>query len=317
MPPLREFTHRLISPDDDDGLSQFVASLMQEELPMTVGTGTLCNYREQGNSFILLSVDDKASYANPRIAPNNNCGKFRDLLPDPFCLSISGAIDVCDGVVAEFHEKIKQRREKREDHLIYPDDLRVAIREARRYEYGQFLKDELQGYLNISMEEWMKSSNKEISRKGFLIARAARLHFPVHIIAGGFTAGNAVLMRSPGACITEMGVGPYVVGSGSVEALNHLNRRSQNHHYTAARSILHMDEAMDKARRAHPKTVGHPVDYVAIRQNGEIMRFPAKSPLLKKWRNDFKKKDTSIIDTDRSFQKDFERELLPHKRANV
>jgi hypothetical protein len=296
----------------NDPWSILVTSFMQEGLPVTVGIGTLCNYREVENSFIILAVDDKATFFNPKALPNNACGKFYDLLPEPFCLSISGSIDVCDGVIASFDEKIRERKEKREDKLLYPDDLRWAIKEARRFEYGKFLEEEMQGYLQMSFSDWLKEPNQEIKKKGLTIVRAARMCFPVLLIVGGFTAGHAIVMRSKGACITEMGTGPFCIGAGELEANNQLSRRSQNHHMCAARTLLHIDEAMEKARRKYPKYIGQPADYMVLRESGEMMRFRRQSSILQGWRKNFAKKDTLPMDTDANLQKEFEKELIPH-----
>jgi len=297
--------------------SIYVRVSMQRKAPMTVSIGSLCNFKNAGNAFILLAVDNRATYENAKVVPNDACGKFHDLLPDPFCISISGAVSTCNAVVAEFHKRIQDRKKQRSDGLIYTDDLRIAIREARDYEYGLFLNEEMQGYLRMSLAKWRKNRDSEIRRKGFAVARAARLYFPVFLIMGGFTKGSAVLMKSSGACVTEMGEGPFVTGIGQVAAINHLNHRKQNHYYSAARTLLHLDEAMKKARVAKPQYIGEPADYIAIRQSGQIMRFPAKSPVLKKWRIDFADRDSLQMDLENSFQQEFEKALVPHCSPNV
>lgn len=289
---------------------------MRWKTAVTVGIGTLCAWGGSSEAFIILAVDKKASYSNQKVVPHTNCSKFHDLFPDPYCVSISGMISVCEAVVSELGQRLKNRKDSRDDKLLYPEDFRIAIREARKHEYGQFLNDELQGYLNISMSEWMSNTDKEIRRKGFLVARAARLYFPVFLIIGGFTLGNPMVLRSSGASITEMGAGPYAVGIGQLEATNQLNLRQQTHFMSAHRTLVHIDEAMEKARLAHPKSIGWPSDYIVIRRSGQIMRFPQSSKALLEWRKRFNGKDTREMDKDKDFRDSFEKELIPHISPN-
>ncbi len=299
-----------------DPWSILVTSFMQQEMPVTVGVESLCNYHKQGNAFVIMGVDDKASYSNTSVKPNNACGKFHDLLPESMCVAISGAIDVCDAVVAQFGVELEKQKQKRDDKQLYPDDLRAAMRNARRYEYGQFLEEEMLGYLQMKFSEWRVDTNPEIRRKGFTIARAARLYFPCFLPIGGFIKDNVVMMRSRGACVTEMGAGPFAVGAGEAEAISQLNYRSQTHGMCAARTLVHIDEAMEKARLAHPKYIGYPSDYIVIHQDGQIMRFQYRSPLLYEWRKHFDTRDTSPMDTDESFQSKFENDLIPYVPMN-
>jgi hypothetical protein len=123
-------------------------------------------------------------------------------------------------------------------------------------------------------------------------------------------------MKSSGCTLTEMGRGPFSCGVGNIVAVGHLNKRLQNPHTSVVRTLVHIAEAMEKSRKKYPKWIGRPADYIVLREDKVIMRFPAESPLLGEWLKMFKKKDTLEMDKDPSFRKAFEDALYPHVSKN-
>jgi hypothetical protein len=318
-------THRTplgwVLDDVRDPWSIYVRNAMAEDSPVTVGIGVLSDVMHTEGPCIILAVDDKASYGVPPITTNNACGKFHDLLPIlPVGLSISGDIGTCDAVVAEFYERMKdfQEAQNQKNEPLAPDHLRIAIREARHYEYRHFLGEEMRGYLGMTLDEWQKETNPEKKRKGMVIARAARLYFPVWIIAGGFWGDRYFgLMKSSGACVTEMGGGHYACGLGDIPALKILHRRNQEAGMSAPRSLLHVAEAMEAARKSAPKYIGKPADYIVLRRNKPMMRFNANSPVLAEWLADFKNtKDSTPMQDDQRFRNQFVNALYKHIPLN-
>lgn len=302
-----------------DAWEGYVSDDLRRETPVTVGIGVLCDANYEEGKCIILAVDNKATYGIPPLTTNNACGKFQDLLPVlPVVLAISGDIATCDAVVASFYDHMKKFKEEQDKkgEPIGPDHLRVGIRKAREYEYEMFLREEMQAYLGMSLQRWREDKHPEIRRKGWAVVRAARLYFPVWIIAGGFWGNHFGLMKSSGACITEMGAGHFAVGLGDVVALKQLHRRRQEPYMSAPRTLLHIAEAMECARKYEPKYIGKPADYSVLMPSRDIKRFPASSPVLAEWIRDFKKKDSAKMQSDRYFRNQFMNSLLDHNAVN-
>jgi hypothetical protein len=168
----------------NDAWSILITSAISGSVPVTVSIGTVCNFEE--DSFIILAVDDKATYGNAIVPPNNACGKFYDLLPaEPFIVAIAGATDVCDSVIAEFGHEIKRLKDSRSSEGIglRPDDIRIAIRNSRRYEYAQFVEEHMVPCLQMSFDDWKKRNESRSEKKG-----------------NGHYAGGAPIFSSLSAC---------------------------------------------------------------------------------------------------------------------
>jgi hypothetical protein len=202
-----------------------VENAIAKRTPVTVGIGVLCDARFEDGPAIILAVDDKGVYGDPPETANDVCGKFHDTLPfAALGIAVSGTLSTCDAIVAEFctqlETTISKRKKKKTKPFLRSDDLRIAIREARRYEYPLYFDDQLQALTGMSREEWLRETNPEKKRKGWVVARAAQLYFPSWIIVGGFIGKDWVLMKSSGATVTEMGAQNFAVGIGELEALS-------------------------------------------------------------------------------------------------
>lgn len=292
---------------------------MARSTPVTVGVGVLCNARSSEGPAIIMAVDDKGFYG-PQVTANNVCGKFHDTLPTaPFLIAISGTISTCDAVVAEFYQQLKDTKSKREQEHDLPalrsDDLRIAIREARRYEYKLYFDDQLQAFTGMSRDEWLEETNPEKKRKGWTIARAAQLYFPVWLLVGGFIGNIWVLMKSSGGRVTEMGSQHFAVGVGELEATNALNSRHHDCYASVPRALLHVAEAMGAAREAYPDFIGQP-DFALLRANRPIMRVKKTSAVLLRWLDQFSGRPSTPMQDDPQFLKDLEGELYEHRTVN-
>ncbi|MGC2743551.1 MAG: hypothetical protein WA672_10215, partial [Candidatus Angelobacter sp.] len=211
-----------------------------------------------------MAVDDKASYGNPVVLSTSACGKFHDTLPmAPLAIAISGHISTCDGVVTEFCHQIAHIKTKREESNDLPalrhEDFRAAILEGRRIEYRDFMNESLQSYLGRTWNEWLRETDREVKRKGLAVARACMKYFPVGLIVGGFLGTNPkhwVLLSAQGAQQTETGAQHYATGIGAMKALEKLSERKQSEYISAPRSLLHIAEAMKRAKQAFPQAIG-------------------------------------------------------------
>lgn len=285
---------------------------------MTVGIGVFCDAR-YSEPCIIMAVDDRATYGSPPLATHDACGKFVDMLPvAPVVVAVSGGLSVCDAVVSEFYEQLKVLgdAQSKKGKTLQLDHLRVGIREARRYEYMKYLREEMIGRLGMTLEEWQGETNPEKRRKGWGVARRAMQRFPVWLVAGGLLGRSFGLLASEGACITQMGARHFAVGCGDTTAIEWLNFRKQEPYMSAPRTLLHVAEAMEAARNAFPDYIGRPADYMILRPSNPIMRFRASSPLLGKWKTKFHRKSTASMQTNSVFRKQFEAELCPHQPTN-
>jgi hypothetical protein len=260
--------------------------------PVTVTIGVLCDFRFSEGPCIILAADDKSIVEDPPKFANNACGKFHDTIPfAPLGIAISGNISVCDGVVSSFCDQLnlikKKREEENDEPIIRGDDLRDAILEAKKYEYSYFFNDLLLGHLGMTRDQYLAETNPEKKRKGRVVARAACLYFPVWLIVGGFIGKNWVLMKSSGACVTEMGGQCFAAGIGDGTALKKLFECRYEPYMSAPRTLLHVAEAMEAARVAYPESIGVPSDYLVLRPNRPMMRFKRDSPALQEWLKPF------------------------------
>jgi hypothetical protein len=297
-----------------------VENAIAKRTPVTVGIGVLCDARFEDGPAIILAVDDKGVYGDPPETANDVCGKFHDTLPfAALGIAVSGTLSTCDAIVAEFctqlETTISKRKKKKTKPFLRSDDLRIAIREARRYEYPLYFDDQLQALTGMSREEWLRETNPEKKRKGWVVARAAQLYFPSWIIVGGFIGKDWVLMKSSGATVTEMGAQNFAVGIGELEALKVLNSRHQDAYTSAPRSLLHVAEAMGVARATYPHAIGQP-DFMLLRAGKPIMRLKKDSRVLRKWISEFAGKLTRPMQDDRLYRKELESDLYEHRSLN-
>jgi hypothetical protein len=292
---------------------------------VTVGIGLICDLKFAGGPCIIMSVDDKASYGHPIVLSTNACGKFHDILPcAPLAIAISGDISTCDGVVTDLYDQIASIKKAREDARDMPalrhNDFRSAILNARHYEYQSFLDEQLQAYLGITRLEWLKENDREIKRKGLCVVRACIKYFPVGLIIGGFLGMNPrhwILLRACGAAKTETGAQFFTVGIGGEKALRKLCERDQKEYMSAPRSLLHVAEAMKKAKQAYPQAIGDPADYMILRPNKPMMRFKRNAESLKRWLAEFNGKPTDQMQSAVKYRDEFEDELYEYRSVNV
>jgi hypothetical protein len=301
--------------DVRDAWSLAVETAMQVDTPVTVCVGVICDASHRDGPTIILAADDKSTYGDPPLTTDKVCGKIHDF--QPICdlgACISGSAEICDAVIAEFHEQLKAMKQKEEaqGHWLATDHVRLAIREARHYEYGLFADDAMQGLLHIGLDQWRTETNPEIRRKGMAVMRAAMFHFPIWIIFGGFLHGDWVLTRASGATVTSSGSSHYAVGIGQLPAYKALHRRKHDYYSPYPAALVHVAEAMEAARKAYPKYIGKPADYLVLRRNQPMMRFRRRSPLLEKW---LKAGTKSMVDSE-ELRRQFDAELYPLASVN-
>ncbi len=284
---------------------------------MTVCIGVVCDAENSDGPCVILAADNKSTYGDPPVTTNQVCGKIHDLQPAcDLAVAFSGAVSVCHVVVAELYDRIKEAklREEVENHRgLQIDNVRIAIREARAHEYEYYTREQMQGFLGMTLQQWQAETDPEKRRKGAAVMRYAQQYFPVWLIVGGFLGDRWVLMRSAGAGTIEGGDSHYAVGIGNAAALKCLHKRRHDIYSPAPMALVHVAEAMEAARKAAPRYIGKPGDYNVFRRNKPIMRFHHDSPVLAAW---LKQGTKSMRDT-RELRQQFESQMYEHVSANV
>jgi hypothetical protein len=277
--------------------------------PMTIGIGVLC----EGMKCIVLASDTRASYAVGR--PNDLCAKQFDIPPLPFVGNIAGEVSCASAVIsqmcAEF-KKLPSFPETKTEHVIR------AFNEARFHIFCERVNTAMQRYLCMSLAEWKKGKRGKVGariyRGGKAIIRSTAL--PIHLIVGGFLGrGEPILLRGIKMFDHEEEASPGVYTIGNREAMIRANevlrKRKQCQDYGLPRTLLHIYEALEAARR--DKTVGPPSWYVVLKLN-QTMRFPSDSLHLKEWARHYHQRDSTVsLEQNEIAYKQVESQLIMHK----
>jgi hypothetical protein len=294
-----------------------VEQSMSRHLRVTVCIGVLSDARHPDGHCIILSADGKGTYGSPPRTTNTVAGKIHDFYPTcpNLAAAIAGDSAMCHATVgaleAQLSEMMRTEAPNWGGHLVV-DHVRMAIAEARRLEYEKFVAEEMRALIGMNLAEWQVETNAEKRRKGLVITRCARRFFPVHLIVGGFMGPIWVLVNSAGGQRILGGDSHYASGAGSLEALRVLHKRQHDAYSPWPTALVHVAEAMEAARRAYPDYIGRPGDYLLMRENDPIMRFPRRSKLLQGW----VKRGTQYMVVNESLRKQFEAELYQHVSAN-
>ena len=78
--------------------------------------------------------------------------------------------------------------------------------------------------------------------------------------------------------------------------MNQLNKRSQSLEFGLPRTLLHVSEAMDEARKLQDKSVGTPQGFTIVFRDGRMARLRPDAPFLKDWKKVYKGRDTGSLD---------------------
>ena len=94
------------------------------------------------------------------------------------------------------------------------------------------------------------------------------------IVAGFLKHGRLIFYKADQLAELEQATSPgvYVIGTGGEYAMDHLTWRGQNADCSLTRSLLHVHEALEKAR-SRDRCVGKASDYIIIHKNGKQTDF--------------------------------------------
>jgi hypothetical protein len=268
------------------------------EVPeVTIGIGVLC---DSGNTAILAS-DMRVTYGKSPVTPSDHAGKQYDFSPYLLVAAIAGRAGTNEAVISvmahELNKLLVAKMEHPDKHFV-AQHVRHLMDYARKAELRKQQDCAMLGELGVSLADWQSGKlpngckmDDLALRWGLTILRRVKdeMRTQIGLIVLGFAENGIVFMRGVGADPTEETTTPeyYVIGSGSLAAIEVLNARKQSIYTSLARSLLHIYEALAAARRAE-KTVGPPAPYVVIRpknaaQPNGMWQFPAQSHLLRQW----------------------------------
>jgi hypothetical protein len=246
---------------------------------------------------VILASDTRGSWANNQISAHEECGKQWDFPYFAIAASVAGSMGAVQPFVDQLTVQIASFGKRKR---IYCEHFENAIDYSR---FRLFLKRvdwRLKMYMGMSFKEWRTAKTTTGEPLSYLILRAGLKFFdttslPIQaIIAGFLNDGRLIFYKADQKADIDQSTSPGVltIGTASVVAMDHLMQRGQNADCSLARSLLHVHEALKKARRTD-QYVGRPSAYFVIRKNGQMGRFPADSRLLRNWAKVYGKRKTT------------------------
>ena len=282
------------------------------EVPrVTIGIGVLCD----GGETAILASDMRVTYGSSPVSPNDSAGKQYDFPPYLLAATIAGRASINQSVISVIADELSRllaARQKQPDGVFVSDHVRHIVNFARKRELRKLQDCAMESELGTNLHNWQSGKlpndckmDALALRWGLTILARVKQEFgsQVGLIVVGFADNGIVFLRAVGAEPIEDTAAPecYVIGSGSVAAMEVLTKRKQHVDTTLARSLLHVYEAL-KAARHSVKTVGPPAPYMVIRPRNTTLQpgmwvFPAESHLLRSWSKTYRNRaDTKSLD---------------------
>ena len=259
---------------------------------MTLGIGTIC---ESGECIVLAS-DRRITYGATPIGPNDDASKQYRLRPLKCCVLVAGRMSTSHAIFSQFQETVLNLKDKDTP----PELLMNLFDDARFRELKRIYDWELKHRCGFTLHEWATGKisgtkmNKLIVEAGLIILENIPLRS--EMIVAGFVRDWGVFFKASQKqkIEEETSPGTYVIGSGSILAMEQLNKRGQNVHMTLGRTLLHVYEAMLKAQS---KTVGPPPELVTVirKREAKLLVYPLVQ--LETWRREYESRtNTASLD---------------------
>jgi hypothetical protein len=277
---------------------------------LTIGIGLAC---ESGNC-VILAADMRGSYESKRIRNNEEVGK-QFQLPFGFFACIAGRVVQCESFIAYFTTLLDNA--KIEIGNVLHDDIREPVRIAQANVVRDLYDAAMLKETGMRFDEWKELMQKDAAlyERGKEIFK--KTDMTLEFLVGGFSRGNFVLLKMVDKELVEIVPSFETIGSGADLALNKLNDRSQNLHYSFQRSVLHVAEALEEAKL--DPDVGDAADWV-IMVPGGIKRLPAKHKLLTDLKEKYAGRKTDELDGDDALRKKlagilYEAPMMPFRHS--
>jgi hypothetical protein len=259
---------------------KFKYTSQPERTEVTVGIGVLA----ESGRIAILSCDMRTTYPQSNVVPHDDTGKQWDF-PLPFTATacVAGVMSVCQPLTDELAAQLKRVAKQK---VIYNEHVEDAIDTARfRVQYRRVDWEFKMNY-GITFSQWKRGKvpggqlDPLILKAGQLLI--ANTQFPAEILVAGYVNGRILFYKASGRRQLEGSSSPgiFVIGTGGQLAMDHLTRRSQNLDCSLARSVLHVTEALDAARKEASGTVGPPSNLVIITDEGKMGQMPPDSQAI-------------------------------------
>jgi len=256
---------------------------------LTIGIGLAC---ESGNCLI-LAADTRGTYQQGHLHANEEVGK-QFQLPAGFFSCIAGKLVHCESFIAYFTTYLDAQEIN--PLLVLHDDIRIPMRLAQADTVRDVYDGAMVKETGMRFAEWKELMQKDPAMFKCGTEIFKKTEMPLEALVGGFSEGNFVLLKMIDKEQIEIVPSFDTIGSGADLALNKLNDRAQNLHYSFQRSVLHIAEALEEAKL--DPGVGDAADWVIMEQGGGIARLPAKHEVLKELVSDYAGKLSDKLDGD-------------------
>jgi 20S proteasome alpha/beta subunit len=270
--------------------SPIVEAIKPEE-QVTVAIGV----RAEGGSMAIVGSDLRATF--PNLRPNEVAGKAWKL-PKPFNCGIAaaGILRDCQPYVDHLWEALRRLGELK---MIPNDYIEAAIDDARLRVLRRRSDWALRKKYHITLAQWHcgKVSGGKLDplllKAGEVLLQGVK--FQAQSIIADFIRGRSIFYKTDFMNDVECSSSPgiYAIGVGAQLAMNHLNKREQNTGCSFARSLLHVAEALDEARKEPSRTVGQPSRFLVTASDGTLAVFLPDHPTLLGWKKAYSRRSST------------------------
>ncbi len=250
----------------------------------------------------MVASDMRATFPKSAVGPHDWTGKQWDFdVPFPMVACVAGTLCICQPVIDELNNNL---RKLNTTSPIYCEHIENAIRDARSRTFRRYADWQIRMSYGMTLEEWQRGKvpsgkmHKLIHDEVYRFINA--LEFEVQLLVAGFLAdGHILFYKASGKRNIEASASPgrYVIGSGGALALAQLNKRNQSVEYGLPRTLLHVAEAMDEAKKVTGKSVGEPSSFMVADKHGRMMRINPEAPIFRDWKKAYKhRSNTASLD---------------------
>jgi len=259
---------------------------------MTVGIGVLA----ESMDMVIVGCDMRATF--PRLGTaHEECAKAW-ILEKPFqCgVAVAGKLRIAQPFVDYLTFNMTQVAK---EPTIYREHVETAIDAARFRIWKRLLDWEMKKSYGLSLSDW-QCGKVPAGKLDPLTLKAGKVliattQLDLEALVAGFVNGQLLFYKAsvmhPLEAVSTPGV--QVIGTGGALAMAHLNRRGQNTGCSLARSILHVAEALDEAKKEPKGTVGKSAWILAISSTGEMAYVLPNHPTLLGWKKAYAKRDST------------------------
>lgn len=264
---------------------------IKPEEQVTVAIGVLA----EGGSMVIIGSDLRATF--PKLQPNEQAGKAWKL-PKPFNCGVAaaGTLRDCQPFVDHLWGNLKQLGKKK---IIFNESIEAAIDDARFRVFQRHADWNMQITYGFTLTQWHLGRVPAGKLDPLLLTAGKELiqntKFEAQAVIAGFIRGRSIFykadFRKHVECSSSPGI--YAIGVGAPLAMNHLNKREQNTGCSFARSLLHVAEALDEARKEPSGTVGKPSRFLVLAEDGSTAEFLPDHPTLLGWKKAYARRKST------------------------